>query len=145
VSIHCLDSVNLPTTGTALLSVRDSDKPKIVEVAKLLVEKGFKLVATSGTLAIIEKANVPCERINKLLQGQPHILDAIKNDEISLIVNTTGGRQAVEDSVYIRQEALGRKIPYTTTISGAFAICQALQSTAEGPVYRLSDLHEEMT
>lgn len=138
-------SVNLPTSGTALLSVRDSDKPRIVEVAQLLVDNGFKLVATSGTLAVIREANVPCERINKLLQGQPHILDAIKNDELSLIVNTTGGRQAVEDSVYIRQEALGRKIPYTTTISGAYAICQALQSSAEGPVYRLSDLHEEMT
>lgn len=138
-------SVKLPTSGTALLSVRDSDKPRIVEVARLLVDNGFKLVATSGTLGVLREAKVPCEQINKLLQGQPHILDAMKNDELSLIVNTTSGRQAVEDSVYIRQEALGRKIPYTTTISGAYAICQALQSSAEGPVYRLSDMHEEVT
>ncbi len=138
-------SVNLPVAGTALLSVKDADKSGIVEVAQQLVDNGFKLVATSGTAAILRSANVECERINKLLQGQPHILDAIKNDELSLIVNTTAGRQAIEDSVYIRQEALGRKIPYTTTLAGAYAICQALKSSAEGPVYRLSDLHEEMT
>lgn len=138
-------SVNLPTSGTALLSVRDSDKAGIVDVARQLVDNGFDLVATTGTLAVIKEAGVPVRAINKLLQGQPHILDAIKNNELSLIVNTTGGRQAVEDSVYIRQEALVRKIPYSTTLSGAFAICQALQSSATGPVYRLSDLHEEMT
>jgi carbamoyl-phosphate synthase large subunit len=137
-------SVNLPTTGSALLSVRDSDKSGIVEVAQLLVAHGFKVVATHGTAAVLSKADVPCEKINKLRQGQPHILDAIKNAELSLIINTTAGRQAIEDSVYIRQEALGRKIPYTTTLAGAFAICQALKSSAEGPVYRLSDLHEEI-
>ncbi len=138
-------SVNLPTTGTALLSVKDSDKPGVVEVAQLLVENGFDLVATSGTLAVLTEAGVRCQQINKLLQGQPHILDAIKNDELSLIVNTTAGREAVEDSVYIRQEAIGRKIPYTTTLAGAYAICQALTFSAEGPVYRLSDLHEEIS
>jgi len=138
-------SVNLPTAGTALLSVKDSDKSGIVEVAQQLVEQGFDLVATTGTRAVITEAGVPCRKINKLLQGQPHILDAIKNNELSLIVNTTAGRQAVEDSVYIRQEALGRKIAYTTTLSGAYAICQALESSATGPVYQLSDLHEEMT
>ncbi len=135
--------MNLPTAGSALLSVRDSDKSGIVEVAQLLVAHGFKVVATHGTASVLNEAQVPCEKINKLRQGQPHILDAIKNDELSLIVNTTAGRQAIEDSVYIRQEALGRKIPYTTTLAGAFAICQALKSSAEGPVYRLSDLHEE--
>jgi len=135
-------SVNLPTEGTALLSVRDSDKQGIVEVAKLLIGNGFDVVATGGTCVALEKAGVPCQRINKLMQGQPHILDAIKNDQLSLIVNTTAGRQAVEDSVYIRQEALSRKIPYTTTLAGAFAICQALKSSVEGPVYRLSDIHE---
>ena len=138
-------SVNLPTSGTALLSVRDSDKVGIVDVARQLVAHGFDVVATTGTLAVIKEAGVPVRAINKLLQGQPHILDAIKNDELSLIVNTTAGRQAIEDSVYIRQEALGRKIPYSTTLAGASAICQALQSSAEGPVYSLSDLHEEMT
>jgi len=138
-------STNLPTEGKALLSVRDSDKAGIVDVARMLVENGFEVVATSGTCEVIRNANVPCEPIKKLLQGQPHILDALKNDELSLIVNTTAGRQAIEDSVYIRQEALGRKVPYSTTLAGAFAICQALQSKAEGPVYRLSDLHEELT
>jgi len=114
----------------------------IVKVASLLVEDGFSLVATGGTCAAIEQAGIACERINKLMQGQPHILDAIKNDKLSLIVNTTAGRQAVEDSVYIRQEALSRKIPYTTTLAGALAICQALKSSADGPVYQLRDLHE---
>ncbi|MBX2835652.1 MAG: carbamoyl-phosphate synthase large subunit [Gammaproteobacteria bacterium] len=136
-------SVRLPDSGRAFLSVRDQDKAGIVDVAEKLHQAGFELVATGGTQAAIVAANLPCERVNKMQQGQPHILDQIKNDSVDLIVNTTHGRQAILDSYYIRQEALGRKIPYTTTLSGASAICAALNRSAAGPVYRLSDIHRK--
>lgn len=100
-------------------------------------------MATDGTQQAISASGLQCERINKLQQGQPHILDQIKNDAIDLIINTTEGRQAVADSYYIRQHALSRKIPYTTTLSGASAICAALTFSADGEVYRLSDIHSE--
>ena len=76
-------------------------------------------------------------------QGQPHIVDSIKNDEINLIINTTDGRQAISDSYQIRQQALRRKVAYTTTLSGATAICAALSHSVDGPVYQLSDIHLE--
>ena len=137
-------SVELPSGGRAFLSVRDQDKRGIVEVAKALREAGFELLATGGTEAVISAAGLPCERVNKVRQGQPHVLDRIKNDEVALIINTTEGRQALADSYHIRQEALGRKIPYTTTLAGANAICAALASTVGGTVHRLADLHPEM-
>ena len=123
--------------------VRDQDKAGIVDVARDLVKAGFELIATDGTQAVIAATGLACERVRKMQQGQPNILDQIKNNAIDLIINTTHGRQAIEDSYYIRQEALGRKIPYTTTLSGASAICAALQRTPNGPVYRLSDIHQE--
>ena len=136
-------SSELPQTGRAFISVRNQDKTGVVEVARRLIEQGFALMATDGTQKAISASGLECERINKLQQGQPHILDQIKNDAIDLIINTTEGRQAVADSFYIRQHALGRKIPYTTTLSGASAICAALTYSADGEVYRLSDIHPE--
>lgn len=136
-------STELPQSGVAFISVREQDKGKVVEVARSLVAAGFKLLATDGTQSTIAAAGISCERINKLSQGQPHILDQIKNDDISLIINTTDGRQAMSDSSYIRQQALRRKIPYSTTISGATAICAALSHSVSDPVYRLSDIHSE--
>jgi len=136
-------SMELPTGGCAFLSVRDRDKRGVAEVARALHEAGFELLATGGTQAVIDAAGLPCERINKLQQGQPHILDRIKNDQVALIINTTEGRQALSDSYYIRQEALGRKIPYTTTLAGANAICAALRATVGGTVHRLDDIHAE--
>jgi carbamoyl-phosphate synthase large subunit len=133
----------LPQAGRAFISVRNQDKAGIVSVARKLIDRGFELVATDGTQKAISEAGLSCERINKLQQGQPHILDQMKNDAIDLIINTTDGRQAVADSYYIRQQALGRKIPYTTTLSGASAICSALLYSADGEVYRLSDIHSE--
>ena len=138
-------SVELPSGGCAFISVRDRDKRGIVDVARALAEAGFELVATGGTEAVISAAGLPCERVNKVQQGQPHILDRIKNDQVSLIINTTEGRQALSDSYYIRQEALGRKIPYTTTLAGASAISAALDATVGGTVHRLSDIHSETT
>ena len=136
-------SSELPQSGIAFISVREQDKAGVIQVAKKLVEAGFTLLATDGTQQAIVEANIACERINKLRQGQPHILDQIKNDVISLVINTTDGRQTVTDSSYIRQHALRRKIPYTTTLSGANAICAALSHSVTDPVYRLSDIHSE--
>jgi len=136
-------SAELPTGGCAFLSVRDRDKRGIVEVARALHRSGFELLATGGTEEAISAAGLACERVNKVQQGQPHILDRIKNDEIALIINTTEGRQALADSYYIRQEALGRKIPYTTTLAGASAISAALDATVGGSIHRLSDIHSE--
>ena len=82
-------------------------------------------------------------RVNKVQQGQPHVLDRIKNDEIALIINTTEGAQALIDSHYIRVAAIGRKIPYTTTLAGANAICAALDASVGGTVHRLADIHPE--
>ena len=136
-------SVELPSGGRAFLSVRDQDKRGIVEVARRLHERGFELVATRGTAEVIVAAGLPCEGVNKVRQGRPHVLDLIKNDEIALIINTTDGRRALTDSYPIRQEALGRKIPYTTTLAGAHAIGAALAAAVGGTVHRLSDIHPE--
>ena len=137
-------SSELPQSGLAFISVREQDKSGVVDVARRLVSAGFTIVATDGTQKAINNAGISCERINKLQQGQPHILDQIKNNAVSLVINTTEGRQAIADSFYIRQQALGRKIPYTTTLSGANAICAALSHGVNGPVYRLGDIHSEI-
>jgi len=136
-------SVRLPKTGRAFLSVRDDDKPGLQQVAADLLAAGYELVATRGTCESLQEAGLQCQAVNKLQQGHPHILDEMKNDAIDLIINTTDGRTAVSDSYYIREEAIGRKIPYTTTLAGAAAICSALTVPADGPVYRLEDIHQE--
>ena len=136
-------SVELPSSGRAFISVRDADKAGIVDVARRLIAAGFTLIATDGTHRVISEAGLECLPVNKVQQGQPHVLDAIKNREIDLIINTTDGRQAILDSYYIRQQAVGGKIPYTTTLSGANAICSAVRHSTDEPVYRLSDLHPE--
>ena len=100
-------------------------------------------MGTRGTCNALLAAGLSCRPVNKLQQGQPHILDDIKNNAIDLIINTTDGSQAISDSYYIREEALGRKIPYTTTLAGAAAICAALLVPEIGQVYRLTDIHQE--
>ncbi len=137
-------SVSLPRAGRAFLSVREQDKARVIQVAHDLNRAGFELVATRGTQEAISAAGLPCDQTNKLQQGQPHILDQIKNDAIDLIINTTDGQQAVTDSYYIREEAISRKIPYTTTVAGATAICAALTVPASVPVYSLKDIHTEL-
>ncbi len=135
--------VILPTGGVALLSVRDRDKPAVVELAKILVSRGFELVGTHGTSKALNEAGVACRRINKVREGRPHIVDCIKNDEISLIVNTTEGRQAIMESNSIRREAVLRKVTYYTTIAAAKATCIALEHLDEVEVNRLQDLHDQ--
>ncbi|MFT5716594.1 MAG: carbamoyl-phosphate synthase large subunit [Oleiphilaceae bacterium] len=131
----------LPDTGKAFLSVREVDKAGVVGLAKSLADIGFTLVATSGTAKAIEAAGIPVERINKVIEGRPHIVDAIKNGDIDLIVNTTEGRRAIADSAQIRQSALQKKLAYSTTLAGGDAVVRAIRYGAEKTVRRLQDLH----
>jgi carbamoyl-phosphate synthase large subunit len=131
----------LPKSGKALLSVRDADKNRAVQVAEDLAGFGFKLFATGGTAQAIQDAGIECHRVNKVKEGRPHIVDMIKNREVNFIVNTTEGAQAITDSAEIRRAALQHKVTYTTTISGAEATCLALKQLDEVSVNRLQDLH----
>ncbi|WP_435105655.1 carbamoyl-phosphate synthase large subunit [Arhodomonas sp. AD133] len=138
--------VELPReVGTAFVSVRDADKEAVLPVARDLVRRGFRIVATQGTAEALGAAEIECSVINKVTEGRPHIVDAIKNDEIVLIVNTTEGRQAIADSFSIRREALHHKVCYTTTIAGARATTQALDYLENGEVHPLQDLYKEAT
>jgi carbamoyl-phosphate synthase large subunit len=137
-------SVALPRQGTALISVRERDKPGAVEMARKLAERGFELVATDGTAKAIAAAGLPCRRVNKVREGRPHIVDLIKNDEIALIVNTTEGRQATRDSMAIRREAVSRRVTYFTTLAAGLATCEALDHLEDVDVNRLQDLHREL-
>ncbi|MEM8982789.1 MAG: carbamoyl-phosphate synthase large subunit [Pseudomonadota bacterium] len=135
--------VILPTQGTALLSVRNQDKEAIVELARILVERGFNLVATHGTAKAVAAEGIACRRVNKVREGRPHIVDLIKNEEISLIVNTTEGKQAIRDSHPIRAATIGRGITYYTTLAAALATCTAIEHLDDDAVNRLEDLHRE--
>ena len=137
-------SVSLPTSGKAFISVRDVDKQAVVSIAKELLSIGFSLMATRGTQTILAEAGVACEQVNKVAEGQPHIVDMIKNDEIDLIVNTTEGRQSVADSLEIRRAALQHQVNYTTTLAAARATCQALESEHIDSVNCLQSLHGEL-
>ena len=137
--------VVLPNKGTALISVRDRDKTGAVELARILVERGFDIVATHGTAQKLAAAGVTCRRANKVREGRPHIVDMIKNDEISLIVNTTEGKQAIQESLPIRAEAVRKYVTYYTTLGAAVATCTALEHIDDGDVNRLQDLHKEVT
>ncbi|MDG1663609.1 MAG: carbamoyl-phosphate synthase large subunit [Pseudomonadales bacterium] len=134
----------MPQLGTAFLSVRERDKPGLVSVAKELLVHGFDLIATSGTRKALAEAGVTAEPVNKVLEGRPHIVDAIKNGDIALIINTTEGPKAIADSATIRSTALQNKVYYTTTLTGAMALCEALHVTNELTVNRLQDLHESL-
>jgi len=135
--------VTLPMAGTAFLSVRDRDKPAAVDLAHVLLKRGFDIVATGGTAAALAASGVQCRRVNKVREGRPHIVDMIKNKEISLIVNTTEGKQAIRESHSIRAEAVHQKVTYYTTLAAAKATCNALDHQDNVVVNRLQDLHAE--
>ena len=135
--------MTLPDSGVAFLSVRDQDKAEAVHLARNLTAADFTVVATRGTAREIEAAGGVCATINKIQEGQPHIVDMIKNDEINLIVNTTDGEQAIADSFEIRRGAVQHRVAYTTTIAGATAAVMAISRSGEESVRRLQDLHEE--
>ena len=131
----------LPAKGTAFMSVRDVDKPGAAKVAQDLIDAGFKVIATTGTAKALKQAGLTVDRVNKVREGRPHIVDAIKNGQVQLIINTTEGRKAISDSAQIRQSALQTKVTYTTTLAGGEAFCRAIKFGPERTVRRLQDLH----
>ena len=135
--------VTLPTIGTAFISVRDRDKDEAVELAKELIGRGFRIVATDGTAMHLSQNGVQCRRINKVREGRPHIVDMIKSQEVSLIVNTTEGKRAIRESRGIRAAAVVNKVTYYTTMAAAKATCTALDYLENSDVNKLQDLHEE--
>jgi carbamoyl-phosphate synthase large subunit len=122
----------LPAEGTVFISVRDRDKPAMVDIARRLVDMGFRLIATSGTADHLRRAKLPVDVVNKVLQGRPHIVDAMRNGEVQLVFNTTDGAQAVADSFSIRETALLNKIPHYTTVAGARAAIAAIAALRSG-------------
>ena len=120
--------VKLPTKGKVFISVRDHDKARAAMVAKRFVALGFEIFATSGTAAALDAAGVANEKVNKVLEGRPHIVDRMKNGEVALLINTTEGREAIKDSFEIRQTALMQRMPYFTTMAGAEAVVQAIEA-----------------
>jgi carbamoyl-phosphate synthase large subunit len=119
-------NVRMPLTGNAFISVRDADKKHVVSAAEKLYKSGFGILATGGTATYLQEKGIPARRVNKVLEGRPHIVDSIKNGEVSLVVNTTHGPQAVADSFSIRREALMNNIAYFTTIAGAKAAVDSI-------------------
>lgn len=134
----------VPTKGKVLLSLRDNDKSRAVELGKAMLQKGFHLEATRGTAKVLNDANVDCEIVNKLSEGRPNLVDFIKNGEYCYIINTTEGRQAISDSVYIRREALLNKVAYTTTMNGAFATINAHATDDKKSINSVQELHERL-
>jgi carbamoyl-phosphate synthase large subunit len=142
---HEAAGIKPPKVGKVFLSVRDSDKERLLHVAQEVVARGFTLVATSGTASYLAEHGVICERINKVLEGRPHIVDVIKNGEIVYIVNTTEGKQAIADSFSIRREALQHRVTYSTTVAGARALVHSLDFRSDGEVHSLQELHKELS
>ncbi len=122
----------VPKTGTVFVSVRDADKSRILEATRLLAGLGFKVLATSGTQRYLAEQGVPAVKINKVAEGRPHIVDAIKNGEVQLVFNTTEGATALADSRSLRRAALLHKVPYYTTLSGAVAAAQGIKAYLGG-------------
>ena len=118
--------VTLPAGGTAFVSVRDSDKAGAVEVARMLAASGFRLIATGGTARALEAEGLAVRVVKKVLEGRPHIVDAIKSGEVQLVINTTEGVAALRDSYSLRRETLNRRVPYFTTLAGAHAAARAI-------------------
>jgi len=138
--------VRLPKGGKAFLSVRNQDKAKAVEVARMLSELGFALVATRGTAAAIEKAGLKVQPINKVMEGRPHVVDMLKNREVTLIVNTVEEDQrSIRDSWSIRNTALQNRITYFTTVAGARAACLGMRGLKEMRPYDIQTLHQTLT
>ena len=124
--------VKIPISGNVFISVRDRDKLNALILAERLIELGFKIFATRGTAAALEKNHIPVKIVNKVLEGRPHIVDSMTNDEIDLVINTTEGNQSIADSYSLRRTALTQNIPYYTTIAGANAALLVIQSMNSG-------------
>ena len=137
--------IKLPTSGKVIISVRDDDKEGAVEIGRSLHQLGFSLLATRGTAAVLEQAGVTVAVVNKVAEGRPHIVDMIKNGEISLIVNTVDStRSAMQDSYSIRHAALQGRVTYYTTLAGARAACRGMSYLAELQVYDVQAQHRRL-
>ena len=137
----------LPTSGTVLISVNRKDKDEVIEIAQLFEKAGFKILATSGTYAIITAAGVKAEKVKKLQEGRPNINDLITNGSIDLIVNSPSGKESAHDDSYLRKAAIKAKIPYMTTIAGARATAKGIlyvQEHGDSDVKSLQQLHSEI-
>ena len=137
----------LPTSGTVLISVNRKDKDEVIEIAQLFEKAGFKILATSGTYAIITTAGVKAEKVKKLQEGRPNINDLITNGSIDLIINSPSGKESAHDDSYLRKAAIKAKIPYVTTIAGARATAKGIlyvQAHGDSDVKSLQELHSEI-
>ena len=121
-----------PKGGTAFVSVRDADKQRVIAPIQILAALGFHIQATGGTARFLMENGIPTQKINKVSEGRPHIVDAIKNGSIQLVFNTTEGAQALADSRSLRQAALLHKVPYYTTLAGAIAAAQGIRAYMSG-------------
>lgn len=134
----------LPLGGTVLISVNRKDKAEVVEVARQFAENGFKIIATETTCKLINEAGIPAERVNKLQEGRPNILDLITNGKIDLIINSPVGKDSIHDDSYLRKSAIKAKIPYMTTIAAAKATAKGIHNVKKhglGEVQSLQELH----
>ncbi|HYD70542.1 MAG TPA: carbamoyl phosphate synthase large subunit, partial [Azospirillum sp.] len=122
----------LPKEGTVFISVKDRDKASLVPIAQKLHGMGFRLIGTTGTADHLRAAGLPVERINKVVEGQPHIVDSMINGEVHLVLNTTEGAQALADSFSLRRTALTYNVPYYTTVAGARAAVEAIAALRNG-------------
>jgi len=122
----------LPSSGSVFISVKDEDKPLMTELARSLIGNGFQVIATQGTARFLAAEGIDAEPINKVLEGRPHIVDAIKNGDVQMVINTTDSDQAVKDSFSLRRTALLERVPYYTTAAGARAVVGAIDALKTG-------------
>jgi carbamoyl-phosphate synthase large subunit len=137
----------LPLEGTVLISVNNKDKAEVVDVAKAFHEVGFKIVATGTTHRLITEAGIPAEKVKKLSEGRPNILDAMTNGDYQLVVNSPAGKESMTDDSYLRKAAIKGKIPYMTTMAAAKATAEGIRYVKEhgdSTVKSLQELHSEI-
>jgi carbamoyl-phosphate synthase large subunit len=135
----------LPSAGKVFLTVKNSDKPRAVEVARQLIEQGFELIATRGTAAAIEAAGLAVQQVNKVTEGRPHIVDMIKNGDIALVINTVEERRnAIADSRAIRTSALLARVTTFTTIAGAEAAVEGMKHVNTLDVISVQEMHAQL-
>jgi carbamoyl-phosphate synthase large subunit len=139
--------VKLPTEGTVLISVNRKDKAEVVELAQMLADDGFDIIATSGTHKLISESGIPAKKVKKLSEGRPNILDLITNGDIQLIINSPVGKDSVNDDSYLRKAAIKAKVPYFTTIAAAIATAKGIRyikTHGQGEIKSLQELHSEI-
>ena len=134
-----------PADGKIFLTVKNDDKPRAIEVARGLHSLGYSIIATKGTAAAIAEAGIPCERVNKVAEGRPHIVDMLKNGEVSLVINTVEDRRnAIVDSREIRTSALKNRVPTFTTIFGAEAAIEGMRVANDLSIISVQEMHQQL-